>query len=111
MSCRGFSIRQHGSAVYVRMAVVVCMLQYKRKVALLLNKAENRQTKLTVTKWGLNSAHNYPYFPAKVRLHVDSALDISHVSSSSSSSSSSLTAVAHGPEGPEKYFSHHIAPF
>ena len=74
---------------------------------LLLNKSENRQTKLTVTKQGLNSAHNYPYFPAKVRLHVDSALDISHVSSSSSS----LTAVAHKPEGPGKYYSHHIAPF
>ena len=50
-------IRQHGSSVYVGMAVVVCMLQYKRKVALLLNRTKNRRTKLTMTKRGLNSAH------------------------------------------------------
>ena len=74
--------------------------------------------KLTATKRGLNSAHNYPYFPAKVRLHIDNALNISYVSSSSSSSlssssssSSSLTAVAHEPEGPGTYLSHHISPF
>ena len=42
----------------------------------------------------------------KVCLHVESALDITHISSSSFSS---LTAVAHKPEGPGGYFLHHIA--
>ena len=34
-------VRQHGSALYAGMAVVVCMLYYKRKVALLLNRTKN----------------------------------------------------------------------
>ena len=41
-----------------------------------------------------------------MHLHIDSALDISHFSSSSSS----LTAVVHEAEGQE-YFTHHIALF
>ena len=64
--------------------------------------------KLTTRKQGLNSAHSQPYFPAKVRLHVDSTLNIYHVLSYSYSYSSfSLTAVAHEPEGPGEYFAHH----
>ena len=50
-------IKQHGSAVNVGMAVVVCMLYYERKVVLLLNRTEKRQTKLTMRKQGLNNAH------------------------------------------------------
>ena len=53
------------------------------KVALLLSRTENQQMKLTMTKRGLNRAHSYTSFTAKVRLHVESALNISHSSSSS----------------------------
>ena len=49
-------IIQHSSAVYVGMVVVVCILYYKQKVALLLNRTENRQTKLPMKKRGLNSS-------------------------------------------------------
>ena len=43
-------IRQHGSAVCVGMAMVVCMLYYKRKVALLLNRSKSRQKELPTGK-------------------------------------------------------------
>ena len=48
----GQNIGRHGSAVYVGMVVVVCMLYYKQKVALLLNSSKNRHKKPLTRKGG-----------------------------------------------------------
>ena len=61
------TIRQHGSAVYVGMVMVVCMLQYKRKVVLLPCTAKDRGKGLPIRKYLLHTTQDNPHSTAKVR--------------------------------------------